>query len=56
MNPARINQLTTRAFENMVGIAMANYPGDKWGNSYRKVRAYKKLLDKKVDEPSIRDK
>ena len=107
MNPARINQLTTRAFENMVGIAMANYPGDKWGNScayspivfdkygnyvdnkiisagdteevilvsefdlnsirayrkkatwgnaYRKVGAYKKLLDEKVDEPFIRDK
>lgn len=33
MNPARINQLSTRAFENMVGIAMTNYPGKKWGNS-----------------------
>lgn len=33
MNPARINQLSTRAFENMTGIAMANYPGDNWGNS-----------------------
>lgn len=33
MNPARINQLQTRAFENMIGIAMANYPGDGWGNS-----------------------
>lgn len=33
MNPARINQLSTRAFENMVGIAMANYPATNWGNS-----------------------
>lgn len=33
MNPARINQLSTRAFENMVGVAMANYPGRRWGNS-----------------------
>lgn len=33
MNPARINQLSIRAFENMIGIAMANYPGDNWGNS-----------------------
>ncbi|MBC1738051.1 carbon-nitrogen hydrolase family protein [Listeria seeligeri] len=33
MNPARINQLSTRAFENMVGVAMANYPGKNWGNS-----------------------
>lgn len=33
MNPARINQLSTRAFENMIGIAMANYPGKNWGNS-----------------------
>lgn len=33
MNPARLNQLTTRAFENMVGIAMANYPNKGWGNS-----------------------
>lgn len=33
MNPARINQLNSRAFENMVGIAMANYPGKDWGNS-----------------------
>lgn len=33
MNPARLNQLSTRAFENMVGIAMANYPGELHGNS-----------------------
>lgn len=33
MNPARMNQLSTRAFENMVGIAMANYPNGNWGNS-----------------------
>lgn len=33
MNPARLNQLSTRAFENMVGIAMANYPGKGWGQS-----------------------
>lgn len=33
MNPARINQLSSRAFENMVGIAMANYPASNWGYS-----------------------
>lgn len=33
MNPARLNQLNTRAFENMVGVAMANYPGTGWGCS-----------------------
>jgi predicted amidohydrolase len=33
MNPARINQLSARAFENMVGIAMANYPAADWGCS-----------------------
>lgn len=33
MNPLRINQLNTRAFENMVGVAMANYPGKGWGGS-----------------------
>ena len=33
MNPARVNQLSARAFENMVGIAMANYPGKGWGGS-----------------------
>ncbi|MBC1363054.1 carbon-nitrogen hydrolase family protein [Listeria welshimeri] len=33
MNPPRLNQLNSRAFENMVGVAMANYPGEKWGKS-----------------------
>ena len=33
MNGARLNQLNARAFENMVGIAMANYPGKGWGGS-----------------------
>lgn len=33
MNPARINQLSTRAFENMVAIAMSNYPRIGWGRS-----------------------
>lgn len=33
MNPARLQQLSTRAFENMVGVAMANYPGSGWGQS-----------------------
>lgn len=33
MDPARINQLSTRAFENMVGVAMANYPAPNWGRS-----------------------
>ncbi|EAV9811547.1 carbon-nitrogen hydrolase family protein [Listeria monocytogenes] len=33
INPARLNQLNSRAFENMVGVAMANYPGEKWGRS-----------------------
>ena len=33
MNPARLQQLSTRAFENMTGIAMANYPGKGWGCS-----------------------
>ena len=28
MNPARLSQLSTRAMENMVGVAMANYPSD----------------------------
>lgn len=39
MNYARLNQLSTRAFENMVGVAMANYPGEHGGNSaaYRPV-------------------
>ncbi|EDG4114258.1 carbon-nitrogen hydrolase family protein [Listeria monocytogenes] len=33
MNPARLNQLNSRAFENMVGVALANYPGENWGRS-----------------------
>lgn len=33
MNPARLHQLEARAFENMTGIAMANYPGRGWGQS-----------------------
>ncbi len=33
MNPARLGQLSARAFENMVGVAMANYPGEKHGCS-----------------------
>lgn len=33
INPERSNQLSTRAFENMVGIVMANYPGIGWGQS-----------------------
>lgn len=32
-DPARLNQLSTRAFENMVDIAMANYPDTGWGQS-----------------------
>lgn len=33
MNPARLQQLSTRAFENMTGVAMANYPAPDWGRS-----------------------
>lgn len=33
MDPARLGQLAARAFENMVGVAMANYPGPGWGQS-----------------------
>lgn len=33
MNPARLGQLSARAFENMAGVAMANYPGEKHGCS-----------------------
>ena len=39
MNPARLSQLSTRASENIVGVAMANYPSDPsldrqgWGQS-----------------------
>lgn len=32
-NPARAHQLEARAFENMVAVCMANYPGDGWGQS-----------------------
>lgn len=33
MDPARLSQLSTRAFENMTIMAMANYPGPGWGRS-----------------------
>lgn len=33
MNPARLGQLSCRAFENMTGVAMANYAGRGWGRS-----------------------
>lgn len=33
MNKARLSQISTRAFENMIGIAMANYPKNGWGQS-----------------------
>ncbi|MFZ2539300.1 MAG: carbon-nitrogen hydrolase family protein [Oscillospiraceae bacterium] len=33
INPARLNQLSTRAFENMTGVAMSNYPNSGWGTS-----------------------
>lgn len=33
MDPARLNQLSTRAFENMTAVVMANYPGHGWGHS-----------------------
>lgn len=32
-NPVRAHQLEARAFENMMAVAMANYPGDGWGQS-----------------------
>lgn len=32
-NPVRAHQLEARAFENMVAICSANYPGDGWGQS-----------------------
>ena len=32
-NPVRAHQLEARAFENMLAIASANYPGDGWGQS-----------------------
>lgn len=33
MNKTRLEQLSTRAFENMVGVALANYPLKMGGNS-----------------------
>ncbi len=33
INPARLNQFSTRAFENMTGVAMSNYPNTGWGAS-----------------------
>jgi predicted amidohydrolase len=33
MNEIRLRQLSVRAFENMVGVAMANYAGEGWGKS-----------------------
>ncbi|MCL6625701.1 MAG: carbon-nitrogen hydrolase family protein, partial [Alicyclobacillus shizuokensis] len=33
MNDVRLRQLSVRAFENMVGVAMANYVGPGWGRS-----------------------
>jgi len=33
MNDIRLRQLSVRAFENMVGVAMANYAGQGWGRS-----------------------
>jgi predicted amidohydrolase len=33
MEPNRLGQLRTRAYENMVGVAMANYPGPGFGHS-----------------------
>jgi len=32
-NPVRAHQLEARAFENMIAIALCNYPGDGWGQS-----------------------
>lgn len=32
-NPVRAHQLEARAFENMVAVCLANYPGDGWGQS-----------------------
>lgn len=32
-NPVRAHQLEARAFENMMAIALCNYPGDGWGQS-----------------------
>lgn len=33
MDDHRLSQLKTRAFENMVGVAMVNYPGENFGHS-----------------------
>lgn len=33
MEPNRLDQLRTRAYENMLGVAMANYAGPGWGHS-----------------------
>ncbi len=33
MNDIRLRQVSTRAFENMVGVAMCNYAGPGWGRS-----------------------
>jgi predicted amidohydrolase len=33
MNDIRLRQLSVRAFENMVGVAMTNYAGPGWGRS-----------------------
>lgn len=101
----RLAQLRTRAYENMVGVAVANYPAPKtnghsvafdgmgfdeqgsrdmllveageqegiyfadfdlealrdyrkretWGNAFRKVSAYRKLVDSRVDPPFVRE-
>lgn len=51
----RLCALSTRAYENMVGVAMANPNGENAGNTYRKVKAYDLLLGKKIEYPFIRD-
>lgn len=33
MEPNRLGQLRARAYENMAGVAMTNYPGSRWGHS-----------------------
>lgn len=33
IDPARFHQLAARAYENMTGVAMANYPAPGWGHS-----------------------
>lgn len=33
MEPHRLGQFKARAYENMVGVAMANYAGPRWGHS-----------------------